>query len=274
MTPRLSTWLRLSTGVLAALVTTVLTVLVAGHVASGGSGAAPGGEQRGSDKPPSRDDQRGPAPAGSAEPPAEPPRLPYAEQLEQQIPLPPELDGPGTFSAVPGRAEGSGEGEPLTYRVDVEDGLGLDADFFARAVHTTLNDERSWAHDGQRDFVRVDSGPVDFVMTLASPATTAEWCAKSGLDTTVDNVSCDSAATDRIMINAYRWGQGAATFGPDLMREYREMLINHEVGHRLGFNHVGCSGDGALASVMMQQTKTLTSGDRTCRPNPWPFPDA
>ncbi|MCX2969646.1 MULTISPECIES: DUF3152 domain-containing protein [Streptomyces] len=265
--PRRPGRLRLATGVFAALVTGALTVLVAGQASEGGA-ETPGTAER---PPGERSPGVGsdPDPAGSAAP--QTPQA-YEEKLGTLLPVAADLAGPGTFAAVPGRAEGPGRGETLTYRVDVEKGLGLDAELFARAVHTTINDERSWAHDGRRSFVRVDSGPVDFVMTLASPATTAEWCAKSGLDTTVDNVSCDSAATERIMINAYRWGQGAPTYGPDLIREYREMLINHEVGHRLGFGHVGCPEDGALASVMMQQTKTLTSGDRTCRPNAWPHP--
>ena len=68
------------------------------------------------------------------------------------------------------------------------------------------------------------------MITLASPGTTAVWCAKSGLDTTEDNVSCDSAATERVMINAYRWAQGSKTYGDDRCYAYRQMLINHEVG--------------------------------------------
>jgi hypothetical protein len=51
------------------------------------------------------------------------------------------------------------------------------------------------------------------------------------------------------------------------------MLINHEVGHRLGYGHVLCPEEGALAPVMMQQTKFLTAEGVTCRPNPWPHPE-
>jgi hypothetical protein len=158
--------------------------------------------------------------------------------------------------------------------VDVEKGLPLDSTLFARAVHKTLNDKRSWAGDGKRSFERVAKGDVDFVITLASSPTTDEWCAKSGLDTSEQNVSCDSASTDRIMINAYRWAQGSKTFGDDRIFGYRQMLINHEVGHRIGLDHVGCSEDGALAPVMMQQTKSLESDGKKCRPNPWVRPDA
>jgi hypothetical protein len=140
-------------------------------------------------------------------------------------------------------------------------------------VYKTLNDDRSWGHGGTKTFERVSSGRADIVITLASPGTTAKWCAKSDLDTTDDNVSCDSASTPRTMINAYRWAQGSDTYGPDKMYIYRQMLINHEVGHRLGHSHVVCPKNGALAPVMMQQTKFLTLNGKTCRPNPWPFPD-
>ncbi|MCZ7416677.1 MULTISPECIES: DUF3152 domain-containing protein [unclassified Streptomyces] len=261
--------LRLFTGLCAAAVTAGLTLLVVGQDATVGGGAE---ELAGADEQPG-----GGAPAGD-ELPENPPeeREPtYEEWLAATQDVDPELDGPGTFTVVPGQQGGGGEGATsLTYRVEVEDEVGVDAAKFARAVHTTLSDARSWSRDSAYSFERVDSGPVDFVLTLASPATTAEWCAKSGLDTTVDNVSCDSAATERIMINAYRWGHGSPTFGPDLIRPYREMLINHEVGHRIGLGHEFCPEDGALAPVMMQQTKTLTTGDRTCRPNAWPHPGA
>jgi hypothetical protein len=160
----------------------------------------------------------------------------------------------------------------MRYRVDVEKGLPLKSALFTKAVQRTLNDKRSWAHGGDRSFERISKGKADFVITLASSPTTDVWCAKSGLDTSEDKVSCDSASTDRIMINAYRWAQGSKTFGDDKMLAYRQMLINHEVGHRLGRDHVGCSKDGAIAPVMMQQTKSLTTNGAKCRPNPWPYP--
>lgn len=192
--------------------------------------------------------------------------------MTRQFPLAADLKGSGEFEAVPGLAKAPGEGRKIRYRIDVEKGLGLDRNLFADAVQKTLNDDRSWAHDGAMTFERIASGSPDFVITLASPGTTAEWCAKSGLDTTVDNVSCDSAATDRVMINAFRWAQGAKTYGPKAMLAYRQMLINHEIGHRLGHDHVSCRTPGSLAPVMQQQTKTLDLDGVKCKPNPWVFP--
>jgi hypothetical protein len=263
---------RAFTGIAAAAVTTVLAVVVAGQVADGDTDdtarPAATGAGRGADDYASRTDKR---PAPSVRPGVA--TLSYAQQMAAKYPLAAGLKGGGKFEAVPGLDKAPGKGQKYTYRVDVEKALGLDGGLFAQAVQKTLNDKRSWAHGGGRTFERVSSGKPDFVITLASPGTTAFWCAKSGLDTTQDNVSCDSAATDRVMINAYRWAQGSETYG-DKMYAYRQMLINHEVGHRLGYGHVSCSVDGGLAPVMQQQTKFLDHDGISCRPNPWPFPSS
>ncbi|MFI8994542.1 DUF3152 domain-containing protein [Streptomyces sp. NPDC053542] len=256
---------RTFTGLAAAAVTTVLAVVVAGQVADARKHGADGPSPSGGDASPEAD--AGKPHGGATAAPAT-----YAAKMAKTYPLAADLKGSGTFKPVGGAAPAPGRGHVVRYRVDVEDGLPLDGELFAEAVHKTLNDERSWAHGGQRSFARVASGRADFVITLASPGTTDEWCAKSGLDTSQDRVSCDSAATERVMINAYRWARGAATYGPDKMYAYRQMLINHEVGHRLGHDHEGCRRQGALAPVMMQQTKFLTTDGATCRPNAWPFP--
>ncbi|MEV5881678.1 DUF3152 domain-containing protein [Streptomyces sp. NPDC052020] len=263
---------RTFTGIAAAAVTAVLAVVVAGQAADGrggqdGRARSAGDQVRDARASASRADGR-PTPSTSAE--AAP--LTYEQKMGKKYPLSATLEGPGTFDAVPGVDKAPGRGQKFTYRVDVEKGLGLDAGLFARAVHKTLNDDRSWAHNGARTFERIHSGQPDFVITLASPGTTADWCAKSGLDTTVDNVSCDSAATERVMINAYRWAQGSETYG-DEIHAYRQMLINHEVGHRLGHSHVTCDKDGELAPVMQQQTKFLDPAEGIhCLPNAWPYP--
>ncbi|MFE4335013.1 DUF3152 domain-containing protein [Streptomyces sp. NPDC056831] len=260
---------RTFTGIAAAAVTTVLAVVVAGQVAhdSGGTSAAqPSGVDRDGADDASRSDGR-PTPKV-----AQVKSLSYAEKMAKAYPLSPKLHGSGKFEAVPGTAKAPGRGHKYRYRIDVEKGLGLDASLFARAVQETLNDDRSWAHDGAMTFERISSGDPDFVITLASPGTTGDWCRKSALDTTEDNVSCDSAATERVMINAYRWAQGSSTFGPDKLFAYRQMLINHEVGHRLGHDHVSCGTPGALAPVMQQQTKSLNINKIKCRPNAWVYP--
>ncbi|MFF1637234.1 DUF3152 domain-containing protein [Streptomyces sp. NPDC058246] len=267
---------RAFTGIAAAAVTTVLAVVVAGQVVTGrqdadASARSAGGSGRETHDSASRGDGR---PAQSGTPTATTATtLTYDQKMGKRYALGATLAGSGKFDAVLGFDKAPGKGRKYTYRVDVEQGMGLDAQLFAQAVQKTLNDDRSWAHNGGRTFERISSGKPDFVITLATPGTTATWCAKSGLDTTEDNVSCDSASTDRVMINAYRWAQGSTTYG-DRIHAYRQMLINHEVGHRLGYGHVTCDKDGELAPVMQQQTKFLDHDGIHCRANPWPYPES
>ncbi|MFJ3232812.1 DUF3152 domain-containing protein [Streptomyces sp. NPDC086787] len=261
---------RAFTGIAAAAVTTVLAVIVAGQVTDdhGGSGAR---SQSAADRADRDIASRGNGRATPSVVPGVAP-LTYAQRMGKKYPLAAQLKGSGKFEVVPGTAKAPHAGkETFTYRVDVEQGLDLDAELFARAVQITLNDDRSWAHRGARAFERVDSGKPDFVVTLASPGTTADWCARSDLDTAEENVSCNSYKTNRVMINAYRWAQGSETYG-DAIYAYRQMLINHEVGHRLGHDHVTCDRDGQLAPVMQQQTKFLNHDGIHCLPNPWPYP--
>ncbi|MEU6157172.1 DUF3152 domain-containing protein [Streptomyces sp. NPDC047130] len=273
---------RLFTGALAVAVLVVLGVTVSEQVAADRSASATGAQAAGA---PAGDAQKG-QPLGATEPSPLPSAwnldgLTYKQRMGLVYDLSPTLEGPGSFTAVPGTDEPPAADQDApprqewTYRVDVEDELGLDGQLFADAVHRTLNDRRSWAHDGLA-FKRVPAGggkSPDFVITLASPGTTAEWCAKSGLDTTIDNVSCDSASTSRVMINAYRWARGSETYGDRRIHSYRQMLINHEVGHRLGYGHVECSQDGGLAPVMQQQTKFLDHDGIHCKPNAWAYPN-
>lgn len=254
---------------------TVLAVVVAGQFAGtgkqSGEAGASAGTTRATDGAAASSGGRS-TPSASASPSAPVATLSYDQAMRQAYPLKADLALSGRFRTVGGHQKAPGKGTVYRVRVDVEEGLPLDGGVFAEAVFKTLNDKRSWGHGGTMTFERVSSGRADAVVTLASPGTTAEWCAKSGLDTSVENVSCDSASTARTMINAYRWAQGSKTYTSARMLMYRQMVINHEVGHRLGHRHDVCPRNGALAPVMMQQTKWLTLNGVTCKPNPWPYP--
>lgn len=149
------------------------------------------------------------------------------------MPIPPE--GPGTFAVAPGGSE------------------------------QILRDPRGWTAGGQWSFQRVSGGPADFLLRLATPATVDNICGMYWLNTGGE-LSC--RAGEHVMINLKRWVLGVPHFDGDLAT-YREYLINHEVGHRLGHGHVGCPEPGGLAPVMAPQTLDLDG----CRRNGWPYPD-
>lgn len=178
----------------------------------------------------------------------------------------PPNSGDGSYLVVPGRdaASVAPRGQVIRYTVEVERGLPFDAEEFAADVHRILNDPRGWGGDGQLGFERVDHGPVRLSVSLSSPNLTDAQCAPLR---TFGRVSCWNG--NRAVINALRWGTGAATYGDDIL-SYREYLIGHEVGHGLGHRHVHCTDPGRLAPIMVQQTKSLEG----CRANPWPNPHA
>lgn len=145
-----------------------------------------------------------------------------------------------------------------TYRVEVEDGLPIESDEFAVRVARTLDDARSWSAAGHR--LHQVTGDADFRVVLASPETADDLCAPLDTD---GRLSCRNG--EDVVINAWRWVNGTTGYERRL-QAYQRYVINHEVGHALGYPHVECPAVDALAPVMLQQTKGLDG----CRPNPWP----
>lgn len=173
--------------------------------------------------------------------------------------------GDGSFEPARGGSDRAGAGDPLRYRVEVENGIGQEPDEFARWVDTILADPRGWTADGRRSFERVPTGSTDFVVRLASPDTVDSICGRYGLDT-FGEVSC--RAGKDVVINLRRWLLAVPGFDGDVAM-YRHAVVNHEVGHFLGFKHRKCPGEGEPMPVM----GTPYYGLDGCRPNGWPYPD-
>jgi hypothetical protein len=174
---------------------------------------------------------------------------------------PPPIVTAEGFHVAPG-SEAVGSGPLLRYTVEVDPATGLDPADVAAVAGAALGDDRSWARD--RRLVRDDDPTaVDARLLVAPPDVVDSLCAEAGLNTS-GVYSCWNGRF--VALNGMRWELGAEGF-PDLTA-YRIYLLNHEVGHGLGLGHVGCPGEGALAPLMMQQSKGLDG----CLANGWPYP--
>ena len=145
---------------------------------------------------------------------------------------------------------------PVHYRIEVR-ASGV-ADFPA-VVESTLRDGRGWQRAGFA-LERRDDGP--YLVVVAEGPEVDALCRPYD---TGGRFSCQLGPV--VAINADRWRTATPQWTGDLA-SYRQMLVNHEVGHLLGQHHRRCPGAGP-APVMEQQSTNLGS----CRPNPWPLDD-
>lgn len=193
------------------------------------------------------------------------------------------VQGAGSWRVSPGAGASFGSGKLFTYTVEIEDGVELEGGptGFAGTVESTLRNPKSWIGSGRYQFQRVDnSRTATLRISLTSQETTRRLC---GFRIPFD-ASCWKPEERRVVINTARWARGAVAFQGNLV-QYQQYLVNHEVGHGLGFPHIACDGPGRLAPVMMQQTWGVSDDDLaalgtdhvtpdglTCQPNAWPFP--
>lgn len=265
----------------------VITVWVLVDVFSAGGSGASQGVAAPSTSTPARTSTVA-APAGPDPADADPLRIPATE-------LPPggafTERGWGTFRAVgdPKPQVGEGRERVFTYVVEVEDGIDTAAyggdDGFVAAVDATLANPKGWTGNPDWAFEHIaveDKREPDLRIQLSSLETTHSLCGNNiEMET-----SCFYSIGNRVLINESRWIRGAVPFEGDL-GSYRQYLINHEVGHGLGYTtHDFCAAEGELAPIMMQQTLSLNNSELynidsgevypddnvTCEFNPWPYP--
>ena len=208
------------------------------------------------------------------------PSTPVSPPVNDGVPT----HGAGTFAVSGGGTDVVGTGATLVkYRVEVEEGIDWlghtpwTPSGFASTVEQIIAHPRGWTRSAESpitnpdehmtaaswSFQRVAGDDYSVRVRLATPDTVDRLCGAAGVSTR-GVYSCRFGTT--LMINLRRWLNGAAGFPMDV-QAYRHMVIDHEMGHYLGFDHMRCPGSGRLAPVM--QTQTISLGG--CTPNAYPF---
>ncbi|MBW3604444.1 MAG: DUF3152 domain-containing protein [Actinobacteria bacterium] len=189
--------------------------------------------------------------------------LPMPIETSRRDPPPLRTTGEG-FVFVDDAGPRVGDGRLRTYRLEVEPATGVDPRIFTAIGERILNDQRGWTGTGRWALQRVRRR-ADIRVVLATPETVDRLCAQAGLRT-VGKLSCWNGRF--AALNVHRWRRGARGFVGSL-RTYRRYVLNHEVGHGLGYGHRACPRKGRRAPVMQQQTLAT----RPCRANGWPTLD-
>lgn len=199
-----------------------------------------------------------PPPPVAREPAAPPPAA--AAEISLSYPE----TGSGRWVFAPGDDQVAGRGGQLMqYRIAVEtDITGIDPVEFAGEIRTTLADPRGWTAGGTVRLQQVaPDADADFTIYLATPASRDKLCGGRPDGYT----SCRNGSN--VVLNVARWAHAVPAYTASLA-VYRQYMVTHETGHRLGHAHELCPGPGKAAPVMEQQTLGLHG----CKPNPWPFP--
>ncbi len=168
-----------------------------------------------------------------------------APQPVAQVPAPVPSPSPTSAVSVP-------------YRVEVRAAVAG----FADVVVSTLSDPRGWRRAG---FLLVNTEAAPYTVVVAEAEEADRLCLPYD---TFGKYSCQNGPV--VVLNADRWRTATPQWTGDLAA-YRQMLVNHEVGHLLGQRHPPdpqCPAPGQPAAVMSQQSTELNG----CLPNPWPLP--
>ncbi|MFB6619499.1 DUF3152 domain-containing protein [Streptomyces sp. NPDC085524] len=217
------------------------------------------GETSGNGDPAAQGGRRSPSPTHHSAPPAAPSASPPSPSAASATPA-----RPGVFTASAASGGPQGKGTVRRWRVEVEEGSGVEPDGAAKAIEAILGHPRGWTNDPAYGFQLAGPGePVDFTVKIATPTTTDRLC-EVVTPELIGETNCRAGHT--VVVNLKRWQEGSPQFkGP--VEEYRALIVNHEVGHEIGRDHETCPGPGKPAPAMMQQIKGL----RGCTANAWPY---
>jgi hypothetical protein len=171
-----------------------------------------------------------------------------------------DVSAPSFATPVQPQPQNTNAAITATYTVISKGNLTASLSEFKSQVSQTLHHQRGWAQLGI-NFKEVSSGG-EFTLVLSEASQVPTF-----------SPGCDSQYSCRVgsfvIINETRWLNATTSWNNagGSLRDYRHMVINHEVGHWLGHGHYNCGGAGQKAPVMQQQSIDLQG----CKFNPWPL---
>jgi hypothetical protein len=156
----------------------------------------------------------------------------------------------------------SGTHQTVNYVVSTKGITTADISEFKADANQTLNDSRGWARLGIA-FQEVASGG-SFTLVLSEASQLPSF-------SSICSIYWSCRVGNYIIINQDRWLNASDSWNQagGSLRNYRNMVINHETGHWLGHrdDNAHCGGSGQPAPIMQQQSINLLG----CSFNPWPL---
>lgn len=150
----------------------------------------------------------------------------------------------------------------VTYDVSTDGSIVADLAEFKALANETLNDSRGWSRLGVNFQEVASGGSFTLVLSEASHVPNYSYVCSSDWSCRVGRY---------VIINQDRWLYASDSWNNSggSLRDYRNMVINHETGHWLGHSddNAHCGGSGQSAPVMQQQSISLLG----CSFNPWPL---
>jgi hypothetical protein len=156
----------------------------------------------------------------------------------------------------------SGSHKIVAYVVSTKGVITADMAEFKSEAGQTLNDSRGWARLGITFQEVASGGSLTIILSEASQVPSFSsicsiyWSCRVGSYVIINQ--------DRWLGASDSWNQAGGS-----LRNYRNMVINHETGHWLGHrdDNAHCGGFGQPAPIMQQQSINLLG----CSFNPWPL---
>lgn len=152
----------------------------------------------------------------------------------------------------------------ICYNAKIAEDVNFDLNEFLQILKSVLQDPKGWRSYG---YEFVEGNNEKAVKKVEILLCTDKYVKKT---CNTINLSCYDPQTDKIYLNFNNWQGGSKSDLP--INRYREYVINHEMGHALGFEHTKCPKTAGNKASVMQQMSKGPDHIKPCVSNEWPLP--